>query len=151
MGLKIYLPLALVAFVAATTGADLFARTSIGGETIANALNDHLYYALVQWLGTLFLLMPFVAVAFICAAVETRARTRSAVAIFGVGMLTLLYFYFVGHQDAQHALLAQRWTAAALSIGLLPFFVGVPVVAAAVVAGVIAAGIDRRPADLVRD
>lgn len=151
MGLKVYLPLALVAFFAATTGADLIARTSIGGETFAHALNDHLHWASVQWVGTLLLLAPFVAVALICAAAERRARTRSTAAVFGVAMLALLYFYFDGHQGAQHALLAERWTAAILSIGLLPFFIGVPVVVAAAVGGALAAGLDRRPTDQARD
>ena len=151
VGLKLYLPLALVAFVAATTGADLVARTSIGGETFAYALNEHVHWASVQWLGTLLLLVPFVAIAFICAIAERRARTRGTAAIFGVAMVTLLYFYVDGHQGAQHALLAERWTAATLSIGLLPFFVGIPLIMAAAVAGALAAGFDRRPTDPARD
>ena len=142
--LKVYLPVAFVAFVAATTGADLFASISIGGEPFAAALREHFYWASVQFVGTLFLLVPFVAVALIGALVERRARQRSATLIFAMGMLTLLYFYFQGYQAAEHAMLAKRWTAASLSIGLIPFFIGVPVVLAAGVAGAVAASFDRR-------
>jgi Na+/H+ antiporter NhaD/arsenite permease-like protein len=64
--------------------------------------------------------------------------------IFAVAMLTLLYFYFEGHQAAERAALQKMWTAAALSIGLLPFFIGGPVVLAVVGAGALAAKFDRR-------
>jgi hypothetical protein len=62
-------------------------------------------------------------------------------------MLTLLYFYFQGHQGAQLALLDEKWTAAALSIGLLPFFIGVPVVFAAWGAAALAAKFDPQMSD----
>ena len=147
MALKVYLSAALLSFIGSTTVADVIARTSIGGQAFGHALRDHLYWAGVQGVGTILLLAPFVAVAVICAGVERRARTRSAAAIFAVATLTLAYFYFTGHLAAQQLLAEERWTAAALSIGLLPFFIGVPVVLVTVCAGAIAAGIDRRASD----
>ena len=147
MGLKADLPLALVVFLAATTCADLISRTAIAGEPFAVALRHHLYYAGVQFVGTMFLLAPFVAVAFVCSRAEKQARSRSVSLIFAVAMLTLLYFYFQGHQGALHALLEKKWTAAALSIGLLPFFIGVPVVFASWGAVALAAKFDRRSSD----
>ncbi|HEX6006822.1 MAG TPA: hypothetical protein VFY80_02600 [Burkholderiales bacterium] len=144
MGQKVYLPIAIVVFLAATTGADLVARTFIGGQPLAVALQEHFYWARVQFVGTMLLLAPFVAVAFVCAFTERHARTRSALLIFAVAMLTLLYFYFQGHQAAERAALQKMWTAATLSIGLLPFFIGAPVVLAAVGAGALAARFDRR-------
>jgi hypothetical protein len=147
MGLKVYLPVALVIFLAATTGADLIARTTIAGEPFDVALGEHLYYAGVQFVGTLLLLAPFVAVAFLCNRAEKRARTCGVVFIFVVAMLTLLYFYFDAYQGAERALLAEKWTAAALSIGLLPFFIGAPVVLIVAGAGALAAKFDRRMSD----
>ena len=147
MGLKVYLSLALLAFLTATMGADVVARTTIAGETVAFALRDHIYWAGVQFVGTLLLLAPFVAVAFICARVEKKARHRSAFLIFALAMLTLLYFYFDGHMAAQHALKGGMWTAAALSVGLLPFFIGIPLLLAAIIAGAFATKFDRRMSD----
>jgi hypothetical protein len=144
MGLKAYLPLAFVAFFAATTGADLIARTSIAGQPFGPALHQHLYWAGVQPVGTLFLHAPFVIVALLCAHAEKRARTRSILPIFAVAMVTLLYFYFQGHQAAEHAALKHMWTAASLSVGLLPIFVGAPVVVAVAGAGILAAKMDGR-------
>ena len=147
MGLKVYLSLAVVMFLAATTGADLFARTSIAGEPFAEALREHLYWAGIQAEGTLFLFAPFAAVAFVCAFAQKHARTRSVAPIFAIAMLTLLYFYFQGHQGAQYALLDHQWTAAALSVGLLPFFIGIPVVLVIMGAAALAAKLDDRTSD----
>jgi hypothetical protein len=144
MGLRVYLPLALIVFLAATTGADLIARTSIAGQPLAVALHEHVYWARVEFVGTLLLFAPFGAVALVCALAEKQARTRSVLLIFAVAMLTLLYFYFQGHQAAEHAELKKMWTAATLSVGLLPFFIGVPVVLAVMGAVAVAAAFDRR-------
>lgn len=147
MGIRIYLLLAVVAFLAATTGADLVARTAIAGEPVNVALREHLYWAGVQLPGTLLLLAPFVAAAFLCARMERKARTRSAASIFAIATLTLLYFYFHGHQGAQQALLEKKWTAAALSVGLLPFFIGGPVLLIATGAALLARKFDPRTPD----
>ena len=147
MGLKFYVLSAVAVFVAATTGADLVARTSIAGEPLGAALREHLYWAGEQLIGTMLLFAPFAVVAFVCARLEKQARSRSAFLIFAGAMLTLLYFYFEGHQGAQYALLEEKWTAAALSVGLLPFFIGVPIVLAVIGAAALAARFDRRMSD----
>jgi|SRR6185503_15325472 len=144
MGLKVYLPIALVVFVAATLGADVVAQTSIGGKALSDALHEHLYWAGVELLGTLFLLAPFIAVAGICALAERRARTRTVLAIFSLAMLALLYFYFQGYQAAQRAELQHMWTAATLSIGFLPFGIGLAVVLAVILFGWLAKEVDPR-------
>lgn len=147
MGLKLYLPVAVVVFVAATVGADVVAMMVIGGQPFAAALHEHLYWARVEFVGTVLLLAPFVAVAFVCARVEKKSRTRSALLFFAVAMLALLYFYFHGYLSAERAAQQQKWTAASLSIGLLPFFIGIPVVLAVIGAGALAAKYDRRMSD----
>jgi len=144
MGFRVYLPVAVVVFFAATTGADLVARISIARQPFAAALHEHFYWAGVQFVGTMLLLAPFVAVAIVCALLERKARTRSILLIFAVAMLTLLYFYFEGHQAAERAALQRMWTAATLSVGLLPFFIGFPVVLVVIGAGALAAKFDPR-------
>ena len=147
MGLRAYLPAAVVVFLAATTGADVYARITIGHEHFSPALGDHFYWAAVQFVGTLLLLAPFVGVAFVCAYVEKRTRIRSAILIFAAAMLVLFYFYFQGHQAAERAMVAKMWTAATLSIGLLPFFIGIPVVLVAMGAAALAIKLDRCTTD----
>ncbi|MBN8842674.1 MAG: hypothetical protein J0H88_05425 [Sphingomonadales bacterium] len=147
MGLKIYLPTAIAMFLAATIGSDVVARMSIAGEAFGAALQEHLYYARVQFIGTILLLAPFAAVAFLSARADRQARSRSVALIFAVAMATLLYFYFRGYQGAQYALAEKKWTAAALSVGLLPLFIGPAVVLASLGASALAMRFDRRMPD----
>lgn len=145
---RTYLVTALLVFLASTTGSDLYARTTIAGEPLTLALTEHLRWASMTIVGLLFLFAPFAVTALICGSVNKRAKTRSAVVIFIVALATLAYFYFGGFQAAQHALLARKWTAAALSIGLLPFFIGIPLVITVGVASLIVVRVDRRPPPL---
>jgi heme/copper-type cytochrome/quinol oxidase subunit 3 len=147
MGLKVYLPIAVLVFAAATAGADVIARISLAGQPFVAALREHFYWARVELVGTLLLLSPFVAVAGVCALVERRARPRSVVVIFALAMVALLCFYFQGYRAAERAELDHMWTAASLSVGLLPFAVGLPVVLAVIVFGWLAAQLDMRVSD----
>jgi hypothetical protein len=63
--------------------------------------------------------------------------------MFALSLFTLSYFYFGGFHAAEQAMVDERWTAAALSIGLLPFFVGVPFVLALMGAAFIVRKLDR--------
>lgn len=145
MRARTYLLIALPAFLVAVTGSDLFARMSIGHLSPGQAVLEHLEWLGATLIGVVLLLAPFPAVALIGAITNERARTRSAASIFAASLLALLYFYFGAFQSAEQAMLDERWTAAALSIGLLPFFIGVPTVVLTAAAAVIAVGFDRRP------
>lgn len=144
MKARFYLLIALAAFVASVTGSDLIARMTIGGDSLSTAIALHLESISQSPVGIVMLLAPFAGVALICAAANEGTRTRSAVAIFGVALAVLFYFYFSGFQAAQQAGLDHRWTSAALSIGLLPLFIGAPLLAVTVVAAVVATAVDRR-------
>lgn len=96
------------------------------GNTFGEAVREHLDWASLTMIGIIVLFFPFGIAALVCGAVNKRANTRSAAALFVFAMAALAYFYFGGFQASQHAMLDQKWTAAALSIGLLPFFVGLP-------------------------
>jgi hypothetical protein len=141
---SVYLLFALVAAIAATFGSDILARMTIGGESLSSAGGEHLRYALNGWMGTIFLFAPFLAVGSASAAFHKRGRTRSALLIFALGQLPLIYFYFQGYGRAQQALADEHWTAAALSVGLLPFVIGIPVVLLVAFASLIALGVESR-------
>ncbi|MGX7895078.1 hypothetical protein [Tsuneonella sp. HG222] len=144
MGFRIYLPIGFAVFVAATTGADVFARMTIAGESLGVALGEHLYWAGVQVVATLLLLAPFIGIPFLCHLVEKKARRRGVIGIFSMAMIALFFFYFQGYQGAQVALLEGKWTASTLSVGLLPFFIGLPVFIAACGVGALAIELDPR-------
>jgi hypothetical protein len=138
--------IALLVFFVAVTGSDLFARITIGQRSLMGAVGEHVEWAGLTLIGLLLLLAPFLVVALICAIANKRARTRSAVTIFVAALIALFYFYFGAFQMAERALLDAQWTAAALSIGLLPFFVGIPAVLLTAIAAALAMGFDRRSA-----
>jgi hypothetical protein len=140
-----YLLIALFAFFVAVTGSDLFARLSIGHLSLPGAVREHVEWVGATFIGVLLLLAPFMVVAIIGAITNERARTRSAVTLFVVALLALLYFYFGAFQAAEEAMLGEQWTAATLSIGLLPFFIGIPIVLLTAVAAALAVGFDRQP------
>jgi hypothetical protein len=141
---RTFLLIALLVFFVAVTGSDLFARITIGQRSLMGAVSEHIEWAGMTLIGLLLLLAPFLIVALICAITKKQARTRSAVTIFAAALITLLYFYFGAFQAAERAVLNAHWTAAALSIGLLPFFVGIPTVLLTAAAAVLAASFDRR-------
>ena len=145
--LKIYLPLAVLFFLVATTGVDIFARIKIAGEPFAQALKESLYWSGVQFVMTIMLLVPFVLIALICAYGQKRAPGLRIAVIFAIAMVPLLYFYVDGHFAAQQAMKAEHWTAAALSVGLLPFFIGAPVVLLTFGVTAAVAGFDRDAQD----
>jgi hypothetical protein len=144
MTTKAYLLIATAVFLAAVTGSDLIARMTIVGDTLGVAVSEHLRWASLTIVGMVFLFAPFVFVAFICGVVNKRAKTRSAVTLFSVAMVALAYYYFGGFQASQQAMLDKKWTAAALSIGLLPFFAGLPLSAVTAIAAAVLARVDRR-------
>jgi hypothetical protein len=87
---SLYFLFALVGASAATVGSDILARMTIGGESFGTAGGEHLKYALSGWLGTMFLLAPFLAVGWVSAAFHKRGRGRSAMLIFALGLVPLI-------------------------------------------------------------
>jgi hypothetical protein len=142
MNIRWFLAVAAIAFVFATTDSDVFARVTIGGETISKAASDHFYWAGVQFIGTLMLLAPFGFLAVIASWVQERTSSWKAVILFTVPIGYLMYSYFSGYQASQVAMLDERWTAAALSIGFLPF-AAAPIVLVTWLAGFIIVRLKR--------
>ena len=112
--------LSLVAFVATDLGFDALARIRISGEQLPHAIVEPAYYMAVQPIGTLFMFSPFLVLAWICASLA-RASLRRGSWLLIAGFAVLAYMFYVGHINAQMALTQHKWTAAALSVGLIPF------------------------------
>jgi hypothetical protein len=144
MTTKAYLLIATAVFIGAVTGSDLVARITIARVSFGVALVEHLHWVSLTIVGIVFLFAPFAGVALICGIANRRAKTRGAITLFFVGMAVLAYFYFGGFRASQEAMLDKKWTAAALSIGLLPFLVGIPLSGITAIVAAILALVDRR-------
>jgi hypothetical protein len=79
---------------------------------------------------TVLLYAPFVALALMADAVERKASRIRAVLFFGFFACVFGWLYLRGYWSAEIALAQGHWTAASLSVGLLPFK-SVPVLAVA--------------------
>jgi hypothetical protein len=112
---------AALLFLAATLGSDIVARTTVGGEGLGKAITEHAYYAFVQPIGTAMLLAPFLLLGWMSASLAKRKRFDGGLGVFLLGALLLGFIYFIGYQDSQSYMKQRMWTAATLSVGLLPF------------------------------
>jgi uncharacterized membrane protein (GlpM family) len=72
-------------------------------------------------IGTLFLYAPFAALALMAASVERKSSRIGGAVFFGFFVCVLGALYFHGFWYFEIAMMARKWTAASLSIGLLPF------------------------------
>jgi hypothetical protein len=136
--------LSAVCFIVYTLGFEIAARMAVAGESLSLAVSGSGHYMAAQPIGTLMLLAPFVAMAVLSAEVARASNRASAAVFFSALAAALGWLYFSGHWDAQLALAQRKWTAAALSVGLLPFL-SVPVLfIAAIAAGLIAWRFRRR-------
>jgi len=77
--------IALFAF--ATMGFDVINGVAVANQTVAQAAYEHLYYAGVKPLGTLFLLISFLALAATGNAVARKKNTTVAMWILVSGSL----------------------------------------------------------------
>lgn len=141
---RLFVPAGILAFLVGTLVADVVARVRVAGETWSEAFRSHVDWVGLAFVGELLLFAPFLAIAFVCRSLAKRGLPKIAVALFAIAIAALLYFYFEGFYAAQIALLTERWTASALSVGLLPFFVGVPIVSAVGLVALVARAVQAK-------
>ncbi len=113
--------LAAGAFVVAHVGFEVFARLWVGRNTALEAVNETLYYSATQPLGTVMLLTPFVLLGWMAGSLAAKRTLKSGMILFVAGAIVLGLMYLRGHLGAEQAMQNHKWTAAALSVGLLPF------------------------------
>lgn len=123
----------MLCFLVSTNGFDILARLLVAHESFGAAVSESVYYAIVQPIGTVMLAAPFLVAGLLSAAVARRADLVQARLFFVVVVALLGWIYFFGYWGAQQALLEKKWTAASLSIGLLPF-ISIPVILIAAIA-----------------
>lgn len=114
--------------------ADTFARITISHESISHAISECFHYLIVQPIGTLLLLLPFFVTGAVSAIKSKNRNIRHGYCLLTCGHLPLLLLYFYGYLGSQHALQKHAWTAAALSIGLMPFM-SVPLIGIGLLVG----------------
>lgn len=125
----------LLCFLAATIGCEVLASVSLTQTTFSSALSESIRTALSQPIGSLLLAAPFLCVGVVAAKLARSVGSFQAKLFFIVSVVGLSVLYLSGYWAAQQALLAQKWTSAALSVGMLPFQSILILLLAAIAAG----------------
>jgi len=129
---------AIIVALVAIVGFDVVSRVVVADKALRLAFSETLRVLGAQPVDTLVLFLPFAAVGVLAAETTKASRMVPAVTLFALSVAALWWLYFSGFMGGQHALLERKWTAAALSVGLLPF-TSIPIVfVAALVAGFVA-------------
>jgi hypothetical protein len=115
----------------ASVGLNIWAKVAVAGADVGTAASR----ATEHPIGIAILALPFVGAGVLASEVAVRTSTGKAITFLALLSGVLLWLYYRGHINAEHALAQQKWTAASLEIGLLPFM-SVPVlIVAALLAG----------------
>jgi hypothetical protein len=114
-----FIALACLAFIVSTIVFGALAKVIVAGDTIEHALSEHLHYMTI--VGSLVLLSPFLALAGIGVGFRNKRGAKFGFVAFFAGLIPLMGLYWFGYIGSEEALLNRKWTAAALSVGLLPF------------------------------
>jgi hypothetical protein len=69
-----------------------------------------------------YFLAPFFLLGLMCASLAKRRGIRPAMVLLAVGAVLLGATYISGFHDSRTAMAQHAWTAATLSVGLIPFF-----------------------------
>lgn len=117
----LYAALGLLAFLVATTGSDVFASMTLGNQRFGPALAEHFYWAGMEFIGTLWLLLPFAVLAVTGSWVQNKSSSLKGLTIFGLPALYLIYSYLQGYHASKVAELHHLWTAATVSIAFAPY------------------------------
>jgi hypothetical protein len=121
----------------ATNGFDVAARILVTSQSLDAALAESLRSSIAQPVGTIMLAAPFLGVEVLAVELATRTTPARGGLFFVAIVAVLCWLYFSGFWSAQHALLERKSTAAALSVGMLPFLSVFVLLVAAIIVGIL--------------
>ncbi|HEX7249092.1 MAG TPA: hypothetical protein VF262_01775 [Burkholderiales bacterium] len=118
---SVFLALGLTAYALFDPGAAVYARIHVANTAPSEAITHTLYYMAIQPFGTVLLLAPFLCLGWLSSSMAIARGFHAGLIEFAIGTAALGYMYAVGHLGSEASMLNHQWTAASLSVGLLPF------------------------------
>ncbi len=115
-----FFAIGVFAFLIATIGFETTARIAVRDQGLLQALTESGYYAAVQPIGTVLLLLPFLLLSWMTSSLAKRTDLTSGLVLLLSGLFLLCALYLPGQIDSQRYMEQRMWTAATLSVGLLP-------------------------------
>jgi hypothetical protein len=99
----------------------VYAQIKVQNSSIYQSLSEKLYYSAIQPLGTVMMVAPFLFLGWISANIAQKYKLSIAILLFFMILAVLGYMHFSGHMAHEMYMIEKKWTASALSTGLLPF------------------------------
>jgi hypothetical protein len=128
----VFAPIAVACLLLATNGSDIAARVTVAEESFGVAVAQS-FASWLNPLAALIIALPFVAAELLAVEVARYSSVRVAAVLFGLVVAALGLLYFAGYTSSHQAMLQHKWTAASLSVGLLPVQ-SLPILIVAVIA-----------------
>jgi hypothetical protein len=120
--LAFFAALAAAAFLIANLACAALARWWVSGQGITAAGKDAADFLLTQPVGAGLLLAPFALLAWMSDSLARERGRQAGSVLFALGAILLGLLYLWGYLGSAQALRDAHWTAAALSVGMLPIF-----------------------------
>jgi hypothetical protein len=118
---RLFALLTIASFLVIDLGFEVFARLWFGRNLLLDAVGETLYYLISQPIGSLLLLAPVALLGWMSASLSIKKTSKLGMILFCLGLIALGLIYFWGHMGSQFAIQNHKWTASALSIGLVPY------------------------------
>lgn len=135
-----FLPFSILGYLVVILGFNALAHISVANKAPSTAVVDVLRHAIESPFASVLLFLPFLGTQVLAVEVAVRSGAKRAVPFFLGVAIAIGWLFYYGYSGAQHALLEQKWTAAALATGM-PLILSVLVL---IVAGVVAGGLNWR-------
>ena len=118
---RLFAVLTIALFLLINFGFEVFARLWFGRNILLEAVGETFYYSFAQPFGSLFLLVPIALLGWMSASLSVKKTLKCGLILFCAGAIALGLIYFWGHMGSQLAMQKHKWTASALSVGMVPF------------------------------
>ena len=118
---KLFYSLSLGLFFCSILIFDAVGRITYRNEVFIEAVKETLYYLTVQPIGTLMLFAPYFILGVVSAKAAKKHNLRKGWFLFVCGLISLSYIYYNGYIASSYYMELKKWTAASLSVGMLPF------------------------------
>ncbi len=109
----------LLSFLLVTVGFEIWALTSMRGESLSYAFANSTDYTQFPSIAA-FTYAPFFVVAWICASLG-RVSLPRAIGLFVFCIVIFAAMYYSAYMRSEAYMLQGKWTAASLAVGLVPF------------------------------
>ncbi len=112
--------LAIATFIIVDSTSGITASMFIGEDTLLAATKDQFYYAAIQPLGTIFLLLPYSMLAWISASLARKKLMAGSKFVFFLGTVIFWTMAALGYRSAELLMQDGYYTASIFEVVFLP-------------------------------